>query len=228
LWAISGTFRVGATSQLVVWSLIVIMSEPYVIKSDGFTPVELRDIADMHSAELGGFLASLGRRALHLMYEHMGTSHTTVLVAAYGPEASRPVGFVSGTVDCAALYRGFLRRQGMRALVYLVRPLASATRLRKAVEILLYPARRTHSPFPRAELLSFVVTDPYKGSGLARELFSRVMGELKARGVQSVKLVTGSSQERAHSFYEKMGAHRKGSLTRHKGETSWVYVYDIP
>lgn len=199
-------------------------STPFFLKTSDFTPAEILAVAEVHQREIeAGFLSSLGRTALALIYDHVGRSTFSRLIIAR--DGDRIAGIIAGSVDTGKLYRDFLRKRGLRALWVFAPRLLRGSRLRKAIETLRYPGRATQ--LPAAEILNFAVEPEYRGSGVAQELFRELRDYFAANGIGQIKIVTGKSQTRAQSFYEKMGARPVGDIMIHKGESSLTYVYDV-
>jgi ribosomal protein S18 acetylase RimI-like enzyme len=132
-----------------------------------------------------------------------------------------------GTLDCAEFYRDFLKRKGLKALRVFLPRLLSWTRLTKAFETLVYPTKKSAQTLPDAEILSFAVLPAYRGADLAPALFLELMRRFKLQGVEQVKIVTGEGQERAHRFYEKMGAKRVGWTSVHKGQNDSIFLFEL-
>jgi len=201
--------------------------KPCRLKTFGFSVKDIEWFAELHQTEIEkGFLSSLGHELLRLLYSEITENRNCVVVAAFPSQEPKPVGFIVGTVDCAALYRDFLKRKGLSALKACLPYLFSPTRLRKALETLLYPMKRFNSVLTRAEILNFAVRPACRGTGVARILFTELMGQFKAKGVERVKVVTSERQVRAQNFYAKMGAKRVGSISVHKGQNDVVFVFE--
>jgi ribosomal protein S18 acetylase RimI-like enzyme len=182
-------------------------SSNYILRSQDFTESEILGMADIHLSEIqDGFLTTLGRKPMRLLYEFASSDEICILVAAFEKDNPRPLGLIWGTLNCASLYWKFVRRCGLRAVAVFLPRMISFERMRKAIETFIYPARKENAALPKAEILNFAVRPDYRGTGLAEGLFRQLMDQFKARGVPNVKIVTGEGQERAHKFYEKMGA----------------------
>jgi lipopolysaccharide/colanic/teichoic acid biosynthesis glycosyltransferase/ribosomal protein S18 acetylase RimI-like enzyme len=197
------------------------------LKTVGFNAQEIEGFAELHQSEIqNGFLTSLGQEALRLLYSEIAENHNCIVVAGFQDGEAKPVGFIVGTVDCAALYRDFLKRNGLSALRVFLPRLLSWTRLRKAFETLLYPTKQCNPVLPGAEILNFAVRPAYRGTGLAQTLFLELMHRFAMMGVGQVKIVAGEGQRRAHKFYEKMGAKQVGWTSVHKGQNDLVFVVE--
>lgn len=201
--------------------------KPCRLKTFGFSVKEIEWFAALHQTEIEkGFLTSLGHEVLRLLYSEIAGNRNCIVVAGFQNQEQKPVGFIVGTVDCAALYRDFLKHNGLSALKACLPRLLSRTRLRKAFETLLYPTKKFNSVLPRAEILNFAVRPACRGSGVAQMLFAELMGQFRAKGVERVKIVTSEGQIRAQNFYAKMGARRVGSTSVHKGQNDVVFLFE--
>ncbi len=197
-------------------------------RSSGLSSTELRQAAQIQIEELpGGFLSSLGIQALTLIFEHAAISEYGILVVAVDRE--QVVGYVMGATDVNRFYMDFLRRRTVQALLHFLPKLISLQRLKKALETLMYPARRGQASTAsiRAELLDLAVARTYQGKGVAQELFRHLVHEFARRGIGAFQIPTSKGLHRAHRFYEKMGARRVGVLEVHQGEETYIYQYDI-
>jgi GNAT superfamily N-acetyltransferase len=188
---------------------------------------QLAAIARMHRCAVGeGFLSSLGEPVLQLLYQHIASSPLCGLFVAYGRPGGEPVGYICGTRNASALYREFIWRRWRVALPTLVPKLMSPRRILGSVETLRYPSSGG-GDLPRAEIINFVVAPDSRGRGIAPVLFDCLMRWFEAQGDTAVKIVTGEQQVRAHGFYEKSGAERRGGISIHRGSRSRVYVYPL-
>ena len=209
---------IGAGLIAVKWEL----------RTSGFSALDIEALAEIHRREVsGGFLSSLPLSALKLIYAEITENRNCVVVAAFPSVGAKPVGYIAGTLNCAALYRDFLKRKGLKAFCVFLPALLSVPRIRKAFETLLYPTRDGATDFPAAELLNFAVQPPYWGTGLAQDLFLELIRQFRARGADRVRIVTGEGQTRARRFYEKMGARRMGQTSVHAGQNDQVLVFAI-
>jgi len=197
------------------------------LKTVGFSVKDIEWFAELHQTEIEkGFLPSLGQELLRLLYSEIAGNRNCIVVAGFQSHEPKPVGFIVGTVNCAQFYRDFLKRKGLSALKACLPRLLSRTRLRKALETLLYPMKKFNSLLPRAEILNFAVRPACRGTGVAQALLDELMRQFRAKGVERVKVVTSERQVRAQNFYAKMGAKRVGSISVHKGQNDVVFVFE--
>ena len=74
------------------------------------------------------------------------------------------------------------------------------------------------------QLYNLYLSDKMRGSGLARQLFAKVLDYAAAQGARSIVLWTDTRFERAHSFYERIGF-KKGPMLRSLADRSWSVEY---
>ncbi|MDB4871646.1 MAG: putative glycosyltransferase [Gemmatimonadales bacterium] len=197
-------------------------------RSSGFTPDDLQGIAELHVSEIpGGFLSSLGPKLLRLIFETMAKHPECVLIAARDRTTARIVGFVAGTTNAGALYRSFVRKEGLRATLIVARQLSSLKTVWRLLETLRYPAHSHRSVLPVPELTDIAVAKDFVGSGIAQELFHKFADVLRRRGCTSFKVGTGETLQRAQRFYERLGARRMARIEIHSGAGSVYFVYDL-
>jgi ribosomal protein S18 acetylase RimI-like enzyme len=201
--------------------------KPCRLKTAGFNLEDIEWFAELHRTEIErGFLTSLGHEVLRLLYSEIAENRNCIVVAGFQNQEPKPVGFIVGTVDGAAFYRDFLKRNSLSALKLCLPRLLSWSTLRKAFETLLYPMNKCNSLLPRAEIFNFAVRPACRGTGIAQMLFIELMGQFRAKGVERVKIVTSDGQVRAQNFYAKMGAKRIGSTSIHKGQNDIVFLFE--
>lgn len=187
----------------------------------------VRGTVALHQEQIaGGFMTSLGPRFLAEVFNNIVRSpHGVSLVAT--DHATGPVtGFLLGATHTGLLYRDFLRHRALKALAFAAPRLLRPASLRKLFETLRYPSRQPPADLPEAELLDLAVDDARKGTGLAQELFDVFVREMQRRGCARFRVTTGAALTRAHRFYERRGAVRVAEMEIHRGETTYIFVYD--
>lgn len=199
-------------------------------KTTGFTADEIYQAVRIQIKELSqGFLSSLGEKPLGLIFTHVASSHWGMLVLAIESDSRQVVGYVLGTLDTGQLYKEFLLKRTLAAFVYFVPKLLSWQRIKKAFETLLYPARKRPEQIelPRPELLNLAVLQSHQGTGVAQGLFKHFVSQCRNRGVTAFQIPTTEGLDRAHHFYEKMGARKVTTIEVHQGQKTYIYQYDI-
>lgn len=177
--------------------------------------------AALHAAGIAdGFLPRLGPRVLERLHRRMTMDRSSfVLVADAGP---RVLGFVAGTVDVSRLYRSFLLRDGVWAAVLAV-PRAPVL-WRGALETLRFPGQ-AGDEWPRAELLSIVVDEGARGTGVGSRLVHAFQDEMNQRGCPSAKVVVASDNVPASALYRSAGFRYLASTEVHAGRRSDLLVW---
>ncbi|MCE5310599.1 MAG: GNAT family N-acetyltransferase [Acidobacteriales bacterium] len=183
-------------------------------------------IAGLHQREIReGFLSTLGRKFLALLYASIVASDQAFLLAGVGA-GGEVVGFICVTVDTSSVLKRCIWQSWFRLTVALLPQLFSWRVLVKVFETLRYASDGGDIALPRAEILNFCVGDSQQGKGIGRCLFAAATSELKRRGVARIKIVTGESQTRAQKFYDSAHARRVGGVQVHKGVKSVVFIYE--
>ncbi len=194
-----------------------------------FTRGEIDQVIRIHRTELsGGFLSSLGDRALRLLFEHAASCPTSVLLVARTGQNREIGAFLLGTINTGAFYNSFFLRKGVYAVFQLLPKLLSFKRIFRVMETLLYPRQKAVQDLPDAELLDIAVSGTAQGMGVGRQLFNAFCEELRDRGVTEFRITTGEELKQAHRFYEKLGAERVDDIEVHSGSKTFVFIYRIP
>jgi ribosomal protein S18 acetylase RimI-like enzyme len=177
-------------------------------------------MARLHSSRISeGFLPTLGPRFLERLYARV-VRHPGGF-ALVDADGTRIVGFVAGATDIGALYRSFLRRDGVLAAAGAAVPLARSWR--RAFETLRYPAATT-ADLPDAEILAVAVDAAASGRGIGRALVDAAGPQFLARGATSVKVVAGADNVAAVRLYEACGYRVVDEIEVHGGTRSVVLV----
>ena len=187
--------------------------------------VDYIQIAELHRKYINtGFLSSLGLSFLKLIYKSITSSKYAFCLVA--EENEETIGFVSGTISVGAFYKEFFKRNIFKASLILIPKVLRPKIFKKIFETILYPVKKDND-LPKAELLSIVVNETYRGKGISQKLFNKLMEEFKKDGIDKFKVVVGSNFLPACRFYEKMGGVLHSEIEVHKGEKSRVYVWKI-
>jgi ribosomal protein S18 acetylase RimI-like enzyme len=183
--------------------------------------------AELHASEISeGFLPSLGRPFLTRLYRRIVRSPGSFLLVAY--DDGKTVGFIAGSDDVRRLYRSFLLRDGAIATLTSLPRIARSWR--RVLETLRYPGGEgTDEPeqpeLPRAELLAVAVAPEAQGRGLGLRLVEALTTEFTRRGVDAVRVVVGSGNDRAIRLYERSGFTTAARVEVHKGTPSQVLTW---
>ena len=191
-------------------------------------------VAALHRLALpNGFLSSLGDHALSLLYQGIARQRGATVIVARTPRGE-VLGFVSGTTDVSGLYRGVLRRSGLRLGLAMMRSAYHPSTIRKVWETLTYPLRfrgsvacgSSQEPDPgcTAELLSIAVDGGKRGLGIGRALLHALDQHFRFVGqVGRYRVVTDAEDPRSNAFYARMGFEPIGGFLHH-GHPMNMYV----
>jgi len=199
-----------------------------MIKIEKTTKFEdIKCIAHLHKVYISsGFISSLGDKFLITLYDYISKSNKSFCIVA--KENENIIGFVSGTQNLSELYKGFLKENFFKAFLVLLPQIFKPKMLFKIIETLIYPKKKNIIPnIPDAELLSIAVNEAFQGKGRASLIFNALVEEFKKQKINSFKIIVGSNLNRASKFYEKIGCKKTTEIEIHKGEKSYIYVYNI-
>jgi len=200
-----------------------------VIKRRDFSSGDLNEIVAIHREQISqGFLSSLGDDILELVFANIIDSKHSFLITAVDKSKSLTCGFICGTVDVRKLYGNFIFKKFFRATFHILPKLLTAERIRKIVETLIYPLKGDHDSVPRAEFLDFALKAEYQGTGLAQQMFYEAVDAFYSMGIKEFKSPVNERLIVSQRFHEKMGARKASYVQIHKGQTSIVYVFDVP
>ena len=167
-----------------------------------------------------GFLSSLGVRFLRLLYSVLIPSESSAVFVARADGVT--VGFIAGTRDTGEFYRDFLRRHFFSAswtlLPWLLRP-RTLLRIFETVRHGVGDGRAD------AELLSMAVAPAARRRGLGREFIETLLSWASATGVDSMKVVVGSTNIPAVALYEGSGFEDAQPKEVHRHESSVELVW---
>ena len=185
-----------------------------------------RQVAELHIGNIDqGFLATLGVNFVSLMYRAIDEARDSVLLVEERDD--RVVGFVSGGIGMAPIYKRMLRYPFCLAICLLPSVLRPR-RILSIMEILRYSrGKDQQADLPKAELLSMAVSSAYRGQQVAERLYRRLVDHFKASGVPAFKITVGEALAPAHRFYQRMGAAPAAKVEVHDGESSTIYLHRI-
>ena len=185
-----------------------------------------RQVAKLHVGNIDqGFLATLGVSFVSLMYRAIDEARDSVLLVEERDD--RVVGFVSGGIGMAPIYKRMLRYP-FRLAICLLPSVLRPRRILSIMEILRYSrGKDQQADLPEAELLSMAVSSAYRGQQVADRLYRRLVDHFKASGVPAFKITVGEALAPAHRFYQRMGAAPAAKVDVHDGESSTIYLHRI-
>lgn len=185
-------------------------------------PADAMSIAHLHLNTIeAGFLSSLGSGFLRLLYRALiDSEHASVTVAEVDGAV---VGFIAGTDDIGAFYKMFFRAHFFEATWRLLPSIVKPQVWRRIWETVRYGGGKSAVA---AELLSMAVAPNARGSGLGSRLVDTLLDQMKARGVDQVKVVAGDSNLAAISLYSRCGFEFNRRLEVHEGVLSVEMIWN--
>ncbi len=200
----------------------------FFIKKSDVSARDISAVVSIHRQEISqGFLSSLGPKPLSMFFTFASVSKYGILHVAKSSIDGKVIGFVLGTEDTAKFYKDFILKRSFKAFLLLATKLFSVERIIKLFETLIYPTKSKNIELLNAELLDIAIQEERRGSGLAQSLFYSFSDAIAERDICQFRITTGSSQDRAQRFYEKLGAKKIGELEVHKGQRTCVYRFDV-
>ncbi|MEY2423146.1 MAG: hypothetical protein QOI95_3213 [Acidimicrobiaceae bacterium] len=188
------------------------------------TARDARRAAELHASAISeGFLPRLGPRFLARLYRTVVNDERSFLLVA--EDEGRIVGMIAGTEDVHALYRRFLRGEGIIAAV--VAAPNVVRNLRSVLETLRYGGSST-TELPPAELLAVAVDEAARGKGAGRALVDALTSEFARRGTSSSKVVVGAANDPALGLYRACGYRDASTVEVHRNVASQVLVWSSP
>jgi len=186
------------------------------------TLADVPAVATLHRERFPeGFLPTLGSRPLERLYRYIVQSADAFLVVS--DDADGLNGFVAVTEDTRRLYREFLRRHGLTAALVAAPAVFRAPR--KIWETMRYGNRADRAGLPAAEILAVAVTERKRGTGVAPDLVSAALEELRRRGIGAACVVTATGNSSALRLYERAGFQRHRRTEVHRGVPQEVLVW---
>jgi GNAT superfamily N-acetyltransferase len=82
---------------------------------------------------------------------------------------------------------------------------------------------------PSAEILTFTIDRPHRGTGLSSVLHESAMERLRAMGARSVKVTVASTLVHLHAFYEHRDWKRVKEIQIHPSSdhAAFIFTYDL-
>ena len=184
-------------------------------------------IAGIHIKEIGqGFMSQLGVGFLRLFYEAIVASKDSFVVVAL--ENGDPVGFMAGSVNMSATKKFFYKKYFIPVIFSLLPKLGSPKTVKKLLETSRYAGKESSSQFvPEAEIIAMAVSACWCRQGIATQMFSRFVEEMRIRNISSFRTLVGLNLEKAIKFYEALGFIFHSETVLHGGERSRLYVYEL-
>lgn len=182
------------------------------------------DVANLHIQGIkDGFLPTLGKNFLTLMYRCIDEADHAILLTDYDNNILR--GFVVGTLGKTSTYKLMLRYP-LRLFFVLFQVLYSPKKLFKVMNIISHMSGVDRRKYPKEELLTIIVDNRFKRMGIANNLYNQLIQFFKNNKINNFSIVVGK-QLKANSFYKEMGATIAGEIEVHDGIKSYIYIQKI-
>lgn len=182
------------------------------------------EVARIHKAEINkGFLSTLSDNFIKNLYLAIIDSKDNFCIVA--KENGRVIGFLSGVSDLDKFYSNFFKKYFFSSFIILFKKLFSFSFIIKALETLFYPVKEKE--LPKAELLTMAVRSEFHGKGIASQMFTEFINEMKKRNISSLKVLVGEDLKPAISFYEKVGFKFLKNTSVHGNNISKIYILNL-
>ena len=193
------------------------------IKITNITDEEIRAVANIHAESISlGFLSQLGPKFLFYLYKSIYECPQTELVIA--KKNNLTLGFITGCSSLRPVLKHLLKNYFFAASISIIPKLANVSTIKRIFEIITYSTKDTDKlNLPPVELLSLAVTEPYRGYGVAENLYEKLQYQFKLSGLTEFKIIVGEDLLQAQKFYERMGATKVDTIDLHKNSTSFIY-----
>ncbi|MGA2522372.1 MAG: GNAT family N-acetyltransferase [Acidimicrobiales bacterium] len=185
--------------------------------------------ASLHASLISeGFLSSLGPRFLRRLYRRIAVAQGSFLLVAEGD--GDPVGFLAGSMAVGRLYRTFVLRDGVGAV------LRAPVRLLRAAPTALETLRHGRdedegaggAPGAQGELLSVAVDPRWRGRQVGAHLVDAFLDEVRRRGGRSARVVVGAANAPAIAMYRRAGFTPTCTFEFHRGVPSLLMETALP
>jgi ribosomal protein S18 acetylase RimI-like enzyme len=178
-------------------------------------------MAALHSDRIAeGFLVTLGPAFLRRLYRRVVVSNGSFVLVV--DDGDRVCGFIAVAESTRALYREYLRRDGLAAAASAAPAIVRAPRA--VWETLRYGLRGGEGA-AGAEILATGVAGDCGRRGIGSRLVRAAIEELQRRGVASARVVTAVGNVAAVRAYEHGGFRRSGLDEVHRGVTQELLVW---
>ena len=182
------------------------------------TVADVDAISALHAGCIAeGFLVTLGPRFLRRLYRRVVLSPRAFAFVVDTPIVVS--GYVACAIDTGAFYREFARHDGLVAGAVALPRLVRAPR--HVWETWRYGAR-ADTTGAAAEVLALAVAPEARGRRIGGALVAAAVGEFRARGVTSARVVTATSNISAVRAYQLAGFRLAGTDEVHRGVSQEV------
>jgi ribosomal protein S18 acetylase RimI-like enzyme len=178
-------------------------------------------VARLHASRIAeGFLVTLGPAFLRRLYRRVVVSNGSFVLVV--DDGDRVCGFIAVAESTRALYREYLRRDGLAAAASAAPAIVRAPRA--VWETLRYGLRGGEGS-AGAEILATGVAEDWGQRGIGTRLVRAAIQELERRRVTSAHVVTAVGNVAAVRAYERGGFRISGRKEVHRGVTQELLVW---
>jgi ribosomal protein S18 acetylase RimI-like enzyme len=197
------------------------------LKLNNLLDSEIKQVAELHVNYLNkGFLSQLDSGFIFYLYKAMSKSTIADLIIAKKQE--EVVGFITGSSSLIPIYSYIIKHYLIQVLFNITPHLFNISKVKKIIEIISYSNNeKSEKHFPKTELLSLVVKEKSRRTGVAKVLFDELTSQFKKKGQSDFKIMVGEELKGAQRFYERMGAKKIGGIEGHQGKGSIIYGMSI-
>jgi ribosomal protein S18 acetylase RimI-like enzyme len=171
----------------------------------------------------GSFLSCLGTAFLTRLYGCICAYKGGVLLVAVDSD-NRIAGFISAADNTTQLYRFFLARHWLCAMIHLPPRILRLPTMVRVWETVSYGFKRNER-VPKAELLSLAVAPQSRQHRTGSALFHGLVAAFGQMNIGSFVVTVGGHLEPANAFYRSLGCRVVSQTVVHHGQTSNVYAY---
>jgi len=175
-------------------------------------------VASLHKRAISqGFLSTLGEEFLARLYAGIARHPLSCVIVAQD-EYDKIIGFIAGSLSTSLCYRHVIMRNFIRLGMPIFFKLFSLVNLNKIRETLAYGLTgRDAAESVTAELLSIVVADEARGTGVGRQLVNHLEHCFREKNFSGTyKVVTSARDERSNHFYRNLGFRFLRSFMHHR------------
>jgi|LakMenE18May11ns_1017448.scaffolds.fasta_scaffold9836113_2 hypothetical protein len=178
------------------------------------------DCAKIHIKEIKyGFLTSLGKSFLFILYKFIYKSKNSFLIIA--KKNYTTVGFIAGCYDMKKFYFEFFVKK-FYIMFFIIKNLLT---VKKVINIKNFST--SDNNYSKSLILNFCVLKKYQNVGIGKKLFKQSNKFFIKKNIKLIKIITGKNQLNAQKFYLSIGAIKKSVYNIHLNNSSIFFLYKI-
>lgn len=170
--------------------------------------------ASLHAGQISeGFLSFLGPGFLQRLYRRVARNPGSFLLVA--EDDGTTVGFLAGSTDVAGLYKSFVLRDGVAAVLT-----CGGRLLRSWRRVMETLGHRGDASGEGAELLAVAVHPAARGRGAGTLLVEGFLAEIRRRNQDAAHVVVAADNATAVALYGRAGFETVTRFELHRGTES--------